>query len=117
MSKVIYITESDTNKIADSEIVFQTFYEEVIKYIRGLLNDPIHTTESDVLKKAGIDEKKLRKELCSNSVIVKTERIDEPTDEETNKKVSRYYVSYKVPKQNFKDKLRKVYNRLVNNQE
>ena len=41
--------------------------------------------------------------------IKKKERIDEPYNEEEGKNTSRYYVSYKVPKEDFKKKLRRFY--------
>ena len=46
MKKIIHINESSFKRLLkeeEKEIPFQTFYEEVLKFIRGLLNDPIGT--------------------------------------------------------------------------
>ena len=40
------------------------------------------------------------------------ERIDEPHNEETGEIESRYYLSYKVPKKDFKKKIRRLYQKL-----
>ena len=108
--------DSDEDTAEDDgkkKIPFLTFYEEVVKFIKGLLNDPIKTKPSDVLIDLGIHNGELRKKLYDYNVITKKENIDEPFDETTGKKVSRYYVSYKVHKENFKDKIRKLYNDLM----
>lgn len=121
MKKIIHINESSFKRLilkeeeGKKEIPFQTFYEEVLKFIRGLLNDPIGTKPSEELTSYGITDKELRKQLCDYGVITKKEDIREPYDETTGKKTSRYYVSYSVPRENFKDKLRKLHNNLQNN--
>lgn len=112
--KIIHINESKLNKIFEEkkELPFLTFYEEVLKFVKGLLNDPINTKPSDTLISYGIHNGDLRKKLYDYNVITKDENIDEPFDETTGDRTSRYYVSYKVHKENFKDKIRKLYNDL-----
>lgn len=113
--KKIHINESKFSKIFEGEkkeLPFLTFYDEVVKFIKGLLNDPIGTKPSDILISNGIHNGYLRKKLYDYNVITKDEDIDEPYDETTGYKTSRYYVSYKVHKENFKDKLRKLYSDL-----
>lgn len=114
--KRIHINESKLKSIIEEEddkkLPFLTFYEEVVKFIKGLLNDPIGTKPSDVLTSKGIHNGDLRKKLYDYSVITKNEDINEPFDETTGRQTSRYYVSYKVHKENFKDKIRKLYNDL-----
>lgn len=109
--KKVYIDESKIQAIKENEesLPFQTFFEEIVKFIKDLLNDPIYAKPSDILTRHGITNKIARKELTDSSVIIKSENIDEPFDETSGKKVSRYYISYKVPKENFKDKIRKCY--------
>lgn len=115
MSKKVYIKENKISLIKESQepLPFQTFFEEIVKFIKGLLNDPIQAKPSELLMSHGLTNKLLRKELADNSVVIKTENIDEPIDDTTGKKVSRYYLSYRVPKENFKNKLRQCYNNFV----
>lgn len=115
MSKKVYIKENKISLIKESQepLPFQTFFEEIVKFIKGLLNDPIQAKPSELLISHGLTNKLLRKELADNSVVIKTENIDEPIDDTTGKKVSRYYLSYRVPKENFKNKLRQCYNNFV----
>lgn len=118
--KIVHINESSFNKLLSEEeekkeLPFQTFYEEVLKFIKGLLNDPIGTKPSEVLKDYGLHNGVLRKKLLDYEIITKKEDIREPYDETSGNKTSRYYVSYKVPRENFKDKLRKLHSNLFNN--
>ena len=101
-------SEKETNK----KLPFLTFYEEIVKFLKGILNDPIKTKPSEILIELGLSNGELRKKLYDYNVITKKENIDEPFDETTGKKTSRYYVSYKVHKEKFKDKIRKLYNDL-----
>lgn len=114
--KLIHLSESRFNAILEEkkEIPFQTFYEEVLKFIKGLLNDPIGTKPSDVLKEYGIHNGMLREKLLDFNVITKEEDIREPYDETDGNQTSRYYVKYSVPRENFKDKLRKLHSALFN---
>ena len=113
--KIIHLNESSFKRILSEgdeekrELPFQTFYEEVLKFIKGLLNDPINTKPSEILVDSGWDNGTLRKELYDNGIIIKKEDIREPYDETSGKQTSRYYVSYRVPRENFKDKLRKLH--------
>ena len=124
MSKLIHINESSFNRILVSEedenkkeLPFQTFYEEVLKFIKGLLNDPIGTKPSEILRDYGLHNGILRKKLLDYDVIKKDEDIREPYDETDGRQESRYYVKYSVPRENFKDKLRKVHSSLTSIQE
>lgn len=131
--KIVHINESKFNAILEEkkELPFQTFYEEVLKFIKGLLNDPIGTKPSEILKEYGLHNGMLRKKLLDYGIIKKEEDIREPYDETNGNQESRYYVSYKVPRDNFnaiktdidgvatietiiKDKLRKFHNSLLN---
>lgn len=116
--KIVHINESSFNRILveneeKKEIPFQTFYEEILKFIKGLLNDPIGTRPSEILTSYGLNNALLRQKLLDYDVISKKEDIKEPYDETNGKMTSRYYVSYKVPRENFKDKLRKLHSDLT----
>ena len=118
--KKVHINESSFKRLLyeeqnKKELPFQTFYEEMLAFIKGLLNDPIKaqsTSPSETLKAYGLDSKKLREKLCDFDIIKKKEDIREPYDESEGKQKSRYYVSYSVPRDNFKDKLRKLHRSL-----
>jgi hypothetical protein len=114
--KKIHVNESKFSKLLEEkkELPFLTFYEEVVKFIKGLLNDPIGTKPSDILIGYGIHNGDLRKKLYDFNIITKKENIDEPFDETTGYRTSRYYVSYKFHKENFKDKVRELYKNLFN---
>lgn len=107
MSKVIHINESSLEIL--KPLPFLSFFKEVLSFVKGLLNDPIGTKPSETLQKYGFNNGVLRKKLLDYGVITKKENISEPFDETNGKMVSRYSVSYKVPKENFKDKIRKLH--------
>lgn len=113
--KIVHLNESKFNAILEEKkgLPFQTFYEEVLKFIKGLLNDPIGTKPSEILRDYGLHNGMLRKKLLDYGVITKEEDIREPYDETDGNQESRYYVSYKVPRENFKDKLRKLHSSLT----
>ena len=50
--KIIHINESQFKALIreeSDELPFQTFYEETLKFIKGILNDPIGAKPSDIL--------------------------------------------------------------------
>lgn len=117
--KIIHLNESKFNMLLEEEereFPFETFYEEALKFIEELLKDPIKAKPSEILNGHGLTNAILRKKLCDYGVITKKEDIREPYDETSGKKTSRYYVSYKVPRKDFKDKLRQLHSELENNQ-
>ena len=106
----VYIKESSIEMLASKKpLTFLKFYNELIKFIRGLLNSPIDTRPSEILVSNGFNNGKLRHLLVQFGLVKKSEDIDEPITDERGKKESRYHLSYKVPKENFKDKIRKLY--------
>lgn len=110
----IFINEDKINIIRESEeeYTFFQFFNDIKSFIKDLLNDPIHARPNERLKQHGISNDEARTKLQDDGVIVKTERIDEPFDEATGKQTSRYYLSYKVPKKDFKKKIRRLYQKL-----
>lgn len=93
--KLVHINECSFRRVLseeDRKPPFQTFYEDVVKFVHSLMADPIGARPSGCISSVGNGE--LRKSLHDNSVITKDERIDEPYDETTGKQQSRYYVKY-----------------------
>lgn len=99
-------------KESNEPLTFYKFFNEVKKFISDLLKDPLHARPSDLLKSKGLDNDKLRTKLQDENVVVKKETIKEPRNETNGKVESRYYVSYKVPRKDFKKKLRRMYQKI-----
>ena len=106
----IHFNESSLVVLTESKkMTFLKFYKEVVSFVKGLLNDPIGARPSELLLSVGLTNGKLRQLLSQFGIVVKSENIDEPINDENGKKESKYHLSYKVPKENFKDKIRKLY--------
>lgn len=113
--KVVHINESKLRMLVESNeyLSFDEFFEETKKFLEGILKDPIGTEPSEVLKSHGLTNGKFRNILCNKNLLSKKERIDEPYDEETKEKTSRYYATYTLKElETVKDKLRKLYDEL-----
>lgn len=119
--KVIYIKEDRIPEIkslldeSEEKLPFFDFFREIKKFIVDLLEDPINAKPSKKLEIRGFTSGKLRKLLRDESVITMKERIDEPHSEETGEMESRYYLSYRVPKKDFKKKIKRLYQKLFEN--
>ena len=109
--RLVYIKESKVGilKESEEEFTFFRFFVELKKFIKDLLIDPIHARPSKELISHGLNNDVLRTKLNDEGIIVKKEKIDEPHNEATGEIESRYYLSYKVPKKDFKKKLRRLY--------
>jgi len=116
--KIIYINENRIPEIkrlideSTEKISFLLFFEQIRDFIKGLLEDPINTKPSQILRDRGLHNGKLRKMLRDANIIKMSEKIDEPHSEETGEIESRYYISYKVPKKDFKKKVRRLYQKI-----
>jgi hypothetical protein len=119
--KTIYINENSIpgvkSLLAESEekMSFLFFYEQVRDFIKDLLTDPMGAVPSKPLRIRGLHNGKLRKMLRDAGIIQMKENIDEPHSEETGEIESRYYLSYKVPKKDFKKKIRRLYQKIFEN--
>lgn len=111
MSRKVHINEDQVKVLSEErgEVSFLSFFDDVRDFLVGLLNDPIGARPSGMLAIHGLDNDTLRKMLCDRNVVIKSEKIDEPYDEVKKKKVSRYHLSYKVPRKNLKRKLRRIF--------
>ena len=114
----IYISEDRIPEVkqlldeSEEKMSFLYFYEQVRDFIKDLLNDPIDAVPSKALRIRGLHNGKLRKMLRDANILIKKENIDELDNEETGKLESRYFLSYKVPKKNFKKKIRRLYQKI-----
>ena len=99
-------------KESTEKMPYYDFFTNVKSFIIGILKDPIGAEPSSLLKAHGLGKDTLVQRLIDKGVIVKNEKIDEPFNQETHKKESRYYVSYKVPRARFKEKIKALYNEI-----
>lgn len=90
-------------------LTFKKFYDDMIEFLSNLLNDPIGARPSERLVSNGLSNGKLRHLLSMLNIVKKSEDIDEPINDDSGKKESVYHLSFKIPKENFKEKLRKLY--------
>ena len=116
MSRKVYINESQIRVLEESRMTFFRFFYNVKEFIKNLLQDPIGAKPSKLLVDNGFDDKAFRQELIDRNIIVRNEKIDEPTGEDGNPR-SMYHISYKVPRMDFKKKIRKLYNDNFKNEE
>ncbi len=112
--KNIYITENQLNLLKDESNKEVTFYEFVIsvkQFLKDLLKKPSEAKLNDILSNSGIKKNDLIDKMKDIGMIKSNERIDEvPMNE---KKVAKRYITYKIPKANFKNKLKKLYDELI----
>lgn len=110
MNRTIILPSNSIGLLKESqeEVTFFEFFNEIKKFIAKLLDDPINAMPSDFLVSHGFNCKDLKNKLISLNIIKRNESIDEPVNEDGEAE-STYHVSYKVPKQGFKRKIRRLY--------
>lgn len=100
------------------ELTRYAFMSHMEDYIKNLLRDPLHADTDNLLKDYGIDGpvalkmllKKTNPEDEMSSVIIRTEKIkDNGTDENGKRNKDTFEISYKIPRKDFKKKLRNLY--------
>lgn len=107
----IRISENSINllKLSNEKLTFYEFFYEIKQFLVELLQDPINAKPSTKLVAHGLSKDVLIDKLIKRGIIFKKERIDEPYDPEKKKKTSVHHISYKIPKEGFKNKLRVLY--------
>ena len=89
----IHFNESSLVALTESKkMTFLKFYKEVVSFVKGLLNDPIGARPSELLLSVGLTNGKLRQLLSQFGIVVKSENIDEPINDESGKKESKYHL-------------------------
>lgn len=108
--KTIYLTEKQIKMLREKkeEITFYEFVMGVKSFLKDLLKRPSGATPSDLFTRNNISKKELLNKMTDLGLIKKTERIDEVPIEE-GKKVAKRFVTYKVPKARFKEKVKELY--------
>ncbi len=110
MSKKIIISEKTLPLLKESqdEVTFYRFFTECKNFIKDILNDPFNAKPSDFFKSHGISRSILINRMLDRGILTKKESINEPFDDNGNKK-SMHYLEYKVPKKNFEQKMHRLY--------
>ena len=93
-------------KEANKEMTYYAFVSHVKSYLKKLLTEPIYAQPDDFLKNYGLEGEKLLSELVDNNIIIKNEKIDNSGDKDM------FIVSYKIPRENFERKLKRLYSSL-----
>lgn len=100
--KIVYLNESQINEIKE-QVTFFSFQNNVIVFLKALLNDPINAQVTNFFRNNGINKSSLLKMLLKKNIIEKKEKITEIDGK------SVYSVQYKIPKRNFRLKLKRLY--------
>lgn len=109
--KTIIINESQMLKLqeANKEMTYYAFLSHVKTYLKKLLTEPISAQPDDFLKNYGLDGEKLLSNLVDDNIILKNTKI------ENNGEKDMFTVSYKIPRQNFDRKMKRLYSKLFEN--
>lgn len=100
------------------ELTRYAFISHIEDYLKKLLYDPIHADTDDFLHEFGIDGPVALKMLLkksdpndeSSAILIRTEKIkDNGFDENGKRNKDTFEVSYKIPRKDFKKKLRNLY--------
>lgn len=100
--KIIYINESQLKELKE-QVTFFEFKNKLISFLKQLLEDPINATLDTFFKDNGISRTTLMKMLLRKGIIERFEKFEE---EDGN---AIYRVKYKIPKSNFKTKIKRLY--------
>ena len=113
--RTFYMNESTINDLFDAKDMTEyKFISNVKKFLSQLIDDPVNAQPSRVLKFNGLDRKKLISKLMDNGIVVKKERISD-RDENGNPKTATMLVSFKIPREDFGHKMKKLYISLFEN--
>ena len=103
-------------KESSDEVTFFKFFTEVKNFLKDLLEDPIGANPSGFFASHGINKSLLLNKMLDKDIIKKKENIDEPNDADGKMK-SRHYLQYSVPKKDFENKIKRLYNYFFENGE
>lgn len=107
-AKTIIITEKQAQILKENihmineEVTFHAFMSHVKDYLKKLLTNPIGAQPDAFLKANGLGGEKLLSKLLDKDIIIKkTKIVSEGKD--------RFEISYKLPRNNFERKMRRLY--------
>ena len=102
MGRIIYISEAQLRELKQ-QVTFFEFKNKLISFLKELLQDPINASMDEFFRNNGISRSLLLKTLIKRNIIERSEDIDEVDGK------SIYRVQYKIPKANFKTKIKRLY--------
>lgn len=113
---IVYINESKLPLLRESneEVTFYEFFTKTKNFIKDLLSDPINAKPDNMFKAHGISRSTLLNKLLDRGIVIKKEDIKEPNDADGKMK-SMHYIQYKVPKKNFEQKIKRLYQYFYDN--
>lgn len=110
--KTIIINEEDMSRLSDDmKMTPFKFNSNMRRFISSLLEDPVNTRPTYLLKLYGLNRSTLLKELITSGIIHRNEKISD-TDENGQPKTATMMVKYSCPKKGFDRKLEKLYMKL-----
>lgn len=110
----IYINEKQIDALKD-EITFYEFMSSIKEFLKQLLKKPSDIKLPSLLQKIYGNKEDLIKQMKDIGLIKSSEKItEEPVDESKHpygkKMVAKHYITYKIPRARFKEKLEQLYN-------
>lgn len=120
--KVIYITEDKLELLSEGieKMTFYSFFDHIKDFLKKLLENPNDASIDDELKKQGLTKDSIISKMIKRGILKCKENITEvPIDESVKKHPlgkkmrAKYTKKYSIPKQNFKTKIRRLYQELI----
>ena len=113
--KTIIISESQAKRLKkilenkNKNMTEEAFICHVKSYLKQLLRRPQYAQPDEFLKANGLDGKTLLSHLVDNDIVIKKTKIESSGDKD------RFNISYKVPRDNFEERVLKLYSELFEN--
>jgi hypothetical protein len=92
--------------MVNEEVTLFSFMSHIKAYLKQLLNDPIYAKPDAFLLSNGLDGERVLSLLMDNGIIIRDEKIDSSGNKD------QFVISYKIPRQNFERKIKRLYTKL-----
>lgn len=107
-NKTIIVKDLSVIKESYEPLTFYAFQFSIRRFLSELLNDPINANISDELTERGLTKKRVLSYMINHNIIEKESSINDK-DENNNPKVPTMNIRYKIPKNGFGRKLKKMF--------
>lgn len=108
--KTLILNKKQVNIIKEhfggKEMTFFAFMSHIKEYLKKLLTDPVNAQPDEFLKMHNLNGEKLLTILKDKGIVVKSTKID------SNGEKDNFIISYKLPRQNFERKIKRLYSEL-----
>ena len=116
--KTIYLNESQLELISEkkNEYTYYEFTEDMKNILKQLVSTPTKISVPNNFSEYGVSSGKndIIDNMLDMGLITSSERIDEIPDS-NGKKTSKQYIKYIVHRDNFDDKMMKLYKKMIKN--